>query len=62
MHEKGGDFPGPSPRSDGICFEIFMVNDKRPATLDDDTKAEIRRVLKERRLAAQASEHRLEVM
>lgn len=62
FHAEQGEILGPFSAPDGTCFEIFMVNEKRPATLDDDTKAEIRRVLKEQWLAQQASEHRLEVM
>lgn len=62
FHAKKGEILGPFGSPDGTCFEIFTVNEKRPATLDEDTKAEIRRVLKEQWLAAQASEHRLEVM
>lgn len=62
FHAQKGEILGPFASPDSTCFEIFMVNEKRPATLDEDTKAEIRRVLKEQWLAAQASEHRLEVM
>lgn len=62
FHAERGQILGPFASPDGSCFEIFMVNEKRPATLDEDTKAEIRRVLKEQWLAQQASEHRLEVM
>lgn len=62
FHAQKGEILGPFAAPDGTCFEMFKVNDKRPATLDDATKAEIRRVLKEQWLAAQASEHRLEVM
>lgn len=62
FHAQKDEILGPFSSPDGTCFEIFMVNEKRAAALDDDTKAEIRRVLKEQWLAAQASEHRLEVM
>lgn len=62
FHAQKGEILGPFASSDGTCFEIFMVNDKRSATLDEDTKMEIRRLLKEQWLAAQASEHRLEIM
>lgn len=62
FHAKPGEILGPFASADGTCFEIFMINDKRSAMLDDDTKSEIRRLLKEQWLAAQASEHRLEIM
>jgi parvulin-like peptidyl-prolyl isomerase len=62
FHAQKGEILGPFTSADGTCSEIFMINEKRPAKLDEDTKSEIRRVLKEQWLAAQASEHRLEVM
>ncbi|HEY0683227.1 MAG TPA: peptidylprolyl isomerase [Steroidobacter sp.] len=62
FHAQKGEILGPFASPDGTCFEIFMINDKRPATLDEDTKTEIRRLLREQWLAAQASEHRLEIM
>lgn len=62
FHAKKGEILGPFASADSTCFEIFTVNEKRPAVLDEETKTEIRRVLKEQWLAQQASEHRLEVM
>jgi parvulin-like peptidyl-prolyl isomerase len=62
FHAKQGEILGPFASPDATCFEIFAVNEKRPAVLDENTKTEIRRLLKEQWLAAQASEHRLEVM
>lgn len=62
FHAQQGEILGPFASADATCFEIFTVNEKRPAVLDDNTKAEIRRVLREQWLATQASEHRLEVM
>jgi parvulin-like peptidyl-prolyl isomerase len=57
-----GDLLGPFPSADESCFEIFAVNAKRPATLNEDTIAEVRRLLKDEWLAARAREHRIEVL
>jgi peptidylprolyl isomerase len=51
---------GPFPSADGSTFEIFCVNARHPATLDLDTTAEIRRVLREQWLLARAQEHVIE--
>ena len=45
FHARKGEILGPFASPDGTCFEIFMVNDKRPAVLDENTQAEIRRLL-----------------
>jgi parvulin-like peptidyl-prolyl isomerase len=62
FHAKPGTVLGPFPSPDGSCFEIFMVNDKRPATFDDEVKNEIRRVIKEEWIAARAQENRVDVL
>lgn len=55
-----GDVLGPFASADRSFYEIFMVNAKHPATLDEDTAAEIRRLLREEWLAARAQEHVIE--
>jgi len=55
-----GDLLGPFPSPDKMFYEIFMVNAKYPATLDEDTAAEIRRLLREEWLYARAQEHVIE--
>jgi parvulin-like peptidyl-prolyl isomerase len=55
-----GDLLGPFASGDGSAFEIFRVNAKHPARLDDDTAAEVRRLLRESWLHARAQEHRIE--
>ena len=55
-----GDLLGPFGSGDGSAFEIFRVNAKHPARLDDDTAAEVRRLLREGWLHARAQEHRIE--
>jgi peptidylprolyl isomerase len=55
-----GDVLGPFASADRSFYEIFMVTAKRPAALDEDTAAEIRRLLREEWLAARAHEHVIE--
>jgi parvulin-like peptidyl-prolyl isomerase len=55
-----GDLLGPFPNDDDSCFEIFTVNAKRPSLLNDETIAEVRRLLKDEWLAARAREHIIE--
>jgi peptidylprolyl isomerase len=55
-----GEVLGPFASADRALFEIFMVTAKHPATLDEDTAAEIRRLLREEWLAARAREHVIE--
>lgn len=52
-----GDLLGPFPSADGNCFEIFTVNAKMPARLDEATTADVRRMLRDEWLAARAREH-----
>ncbi|MFL6676451.1 MAG: peptidylprolyl isomerase [Massilia sp.] len=55
-----GELLGPFPSPDQSSFEIFRVNAKYPATLDADTAAEVRRLLREDWLMARAHEHVIE--
>lgn len=55
-----GDLLGPFPSHDKSFFEIFMVNAKHPARLDEDTAAEVRRLLREEWLMARSQEHVIE--
>lgn len=57
-----GDLLGPFPSADRSYFEIFLVNAKHPATLDDDTAAEVRRLLRDEWLLARAQEHVIEAL
>ncbi|TFW00531.1 peptidylprolyl isomerase [Oxalobacteraceae bacterium OM1] len=57
-----GDLLGPFPSPDGAYFEIFAVNAKHPARLDEDTAAEVRRLLRDDWLMARAQEHVIEVL
>jgi parvulin-like peptidyl-prolyl isomerase len=52
-----GDLLGPFPSGDGNLFEIFAVSARHPAALDDDTAAEIKRLLRDQWLGARAQEH-----
>ena len=61
FNASAGDLLGPFPSSDKSFYEIFAVNAKYPATLDEDTAAEVRRLLREEWLFARAQEHIIEV-
>jgi len=62
FNAESGDLLGPFPAADGSCFEIFRVDQKRPATLDDETRAEVVRLLWEEWLLARSKEHRIEML
>lgn len=55
-----GELLGPFASADGAQFEIFSVGDRHPARLDEETAAEVRRLLREQWLVARAQEHVLE--
>jgi len=57
-----GDLLGPFPSADESYFEIFTVNAKRPAAINEDTVAEVRRLLRDEWIAARAREHRIEIL
>jgi parvulin-like peptidyl-prolyl isomerase len=60
FNAAAGELLGPFASSDRTTFEIFRVNAKHPATLDDDTATEVRRLLREDWLRARAQEHVIE--
>jgi parvulin-like peptidyl-prolyl isomerase len=62
FHAAEGSILGPFPTPDGLFFEIFLVNGKRAPTLDEDTKTEIRHLLRDKWLSEHVSEHRLEML
>jgi len=55
-----GDLLGPFVKADRKTLEIFRVNAKHPARLDDNTATEVRRVLREEWLRARIREHFIE--
>jgi peptidylprolyl isomerase len=55
-----GDLLGPFPSADRSFFEIFKVTAKTAATLNDETAAEVRRLLREEWLMARSQEHIIE--
>lgn len=55
-----GDLLGPFPSADRGCHEIFTVNARYPAALNEETAAEVRRLLREDWLLARAQEHIIE--
>ena len=60
FNAAAGELVGPFASSDRTTFEIFRVNAKHPATLDEDTATEVRRLLREDWLRARAQEHVIE--
>jgi peptidylprolyl isomerase len=60
FNAAAGELLGPFASPDRTTFEIFRVNAKHPARLDDDTAAEVRRQLREDWLRARAQEHVIE--
>ena len=60
FNAAAGDLLGPFASADRSAFEIFRLNAKHPARLDDETATEVRRLLREAWLRAQAQEHRVE--
>ncbi|WP_250473961.1 peptidylprolyl isomerase [Caballeronia sp. GAFFF1] len=57
FNAEPGDLLGPFVSADGASYEIFAVTSKYPAQLDEETTAEIRRLLREEWLFARAQEH-----
>jgi len=57
FNAAAGDLLGPFTSADRTAFEIFRVNAKHPARLDDDTGTEVRRLLREEWFLARAAEH-----
>lgn len=60
FNAAAGELLGPFPSPDKTLFEIYAVNARHPATLDDETAVEVRRLLREEWLAARAQEHIIE--
>ena len=60
FNAAAGDLLGPFTSGDRTAFEIFRVNAKHRAHLDDDTATEVRRLLREEWLRARAQEHLIE--
>jgi parvulin-like peptidyl-prolyl isomerase len=55
-----GDLLGPFASADRTVFEIFRVNKKHSAQLDDETATEVRRLLREEWLRARAQDHNIQ--
>ena len=62
FNAEQGALLGPFPSGDGSMFEIFRIDAKSPAQLDDETRSEIKRLLRDEWLAARAREHRIEML
>jgi len=62
FNAEAGELLGPFPAADGSRFEIFRVDQKSPATLDDETRAEVKRLLRDEWLLARSREHSVEML
>jgi peptidylprolyl isomerase len=60
FNASAGDLLGPFASGDRTAFEIFLVNTKNSARLDEDTAVEVRRLLREDWFRARAQEHVIE--
>jgi parvulin-like peptidyl-prolyl isomerase len=60
FNARAGDLLGPFVSGDRTTFEIFQVNAKSPACLDEDTAIEVRRLLREDWFRTRAREHVIE--
>lgn len=61
FHAEPKEVLGPFPARDGAHCEIFIVDDRRSGQLDEHTRGEIRRRLKEDWMIARAAENRVEL-
>jgi peptidylprolyl isomerase len=62
FNAEAGDLLGPFPAADGSRFEIFRVDQKSPAQLDDESRAEVTRLLRDDWLLARSKEHSIEML
>lgn len=62
FNAQEGDLLGPFASADGAVYEIFAINARHPARLDEETAAEVRRLLRDEWLLARAQEHVIEVL
>jgi len=62
FNAEAGELLGPFPAADGTHFEIFRVDQKSPASLDEETRSEVKRLLRDEWLLARAKEHSIEML
>lgn len=62
FNAEAGELLGPFGSEDGERFEIFRVDARNEASLDDDTRREIQRMAKDEWLAARSREHKIEIL
>lgn len=61
FNAEPGDILGPFPSKDGLYFEIFKLNAKHAARLDEGTKDKVKKMIFEEWLVVRADEHAIEV-
>lgn len=62
FNASAGELLGPFQTPDELFYEIFKVEARYPAILDNETEKEVRRLVYRAWLEARAHEHRLEVL
>jgi parvulin-like peptidyl-prolyl isomerase len=62
FNSEEGDLLGPFPSADETFFEIFTVNKKISASMNEETMSEVRRLVREEWLAARARDHVIEIL
>ena len=62
FNANAGDVLGPFESEDGIVYELFKVNDKKPASLDESTSKQVRKLVFDDWLEARGQEHNVEVI
>lgn len=61
FHAGVGEVVGPFETPDKGMYEIFLINDKRPPTLDETTREEVATLIRKEWLAERAREYRVEL-
>ena len=62
FNANAGDVLGPFESEDGIVYELFKVHDKKPASLDESTSKQVRKLVFDDWLEARGQEHNVEVI
>lgn len=57
-----GEVLGPFPSANGLFFEVYRIDSRHPARLDETTRSKIKQMLYRDWLQGQMQEHRLEVL
>ena len=62
FNAEEGDLLGPFASADKNFYEIFIINSKASAELNEDTTEDVRRIVRDEWLAERAKEHKIEML